>query len=132
MRLLPKRMELEVSERTGAAWGEGSPQRVTHRNGYQSRPWETQVGVLELCIPKLCGQLPSEPAGVATAHRPAPWRPLSRRPTYTASRRARSTRSRALGMTGVSAESVSRLCTELDGQAASMSMRRRWALPLLW
>jgi transposase-like protein len=46
-------MELEVEEFTGAAHGERSPERVTHRNGYRDRPWETRAGTVELRIPKL-------------------------------------------------------------------------------
>lgn len=37
-------MEAEVSVEVGAELGGGSPERVTHRNGYRPRPWETRVG----------------------------------------------------------------------------------------
>ena len=46
-------MEAEVSELVGAERGERAPERLTHRNGYRSRPWQTRVGELELAIPKL-------------------------------------------------------------------------------
>jgi putative transposase len=46
-------MELEVEGPTGAAHGERSPQRITQRNGYRNRPWETRAGTVELRIPKL-------------------------------------------------------------------------------
>ena len=47
-------MEAEVSELVGAARGERAPEeRLTHRNGYRARPWETRAGELELAIPKL-------------------------------------------------------------------------------
>jgi transposase-like protein len=47
-------MEAEVSEVVGAAHGERAPEeRLTHRNGYRSRPWHTRAGELELAIPKL-------------------------------------------------------------------------------
>jgi transposase-like protein len=47
-------MEAEVSELVGAARGERAPEeRLTHRNGYRSRPWQTRAGELELAIPKL-------------------------------------------------------------------------------
>jgi putative transposase len=43
-----------VSEPVGAARGERAPEeRLTHRNGYRSRPWQTRAGELELAIPKL-------------------------------------------------------------------------------
>jgi putative transposase len=45
-------MEAEVSAEVGAELGEVSAQRVTHRNGYRPRPWETRVGQIELLIPR--------------------------------------------------------------------------------
>jgi putative transposase len=47
-------MEAEVTELVGAAHGERAPEeRLTHRNGYRSRPWQTRAGEIELAIPKL-------------------------------------------------------------------------------
>src|SRR3954454_1140931 len=46
-------MEAEVSELIGAEHGERSPERLTHRNGYRPRPWQTRAGEIELAIPKL-------------------------------------------------------------------------------
>src|SRR5437660_11025652 len=46
-------METEVSELIGAARGERTPDRATHRNGYRSRRWDTRAGEIELQIPKL-------------------------------------------------------------------------------
>jgi putative transposase len=46
-------MEAEVSELIGAERGERSEQRLTHRNGYRPRRWDTRAGELELSIPKL-------------------------------------------------------------------------------
>jgi len=46
-------MEAEVSAEIGAELGEVAPgSRVTHRNGYRPRAWETRVGEIELLIPK--------------------------------------------------------------------------------
>ena len=46
-------MEAEISEQVGAERGEVAPEaRVTHRNGYRPRPWETRVGEIELLIPR--------------------------------------------------------------------------------
>jgi putative transposase len=46
-------MEAEVATLVGAELGERRPERLTHRNGYRSREWDTRVGELELAIPKL-------------------------------------------------------------------------------
>ncbi len=46
-------MELEVEGLTGAGHGERSPDRITQRNGYRERDWETRAGTVELRIPKL-------------------------------------------------------------------------------
>ena len=46
-------MDAEVSAQIGAQHGERSPDRLTHRNGYRSRDWDTRVGTMELRIPKV-------------------------------------------------------------------------------
>jgi putative transposase len=43
-------MEAEITGEVGAELGEVSDARVTHRNGYRPRPWETRVGEIELLI----------------------------------------------------------------------------------
>ena len=45
-------MDAEITAEIGAAHGEVSAERVTHRNGYRPRMWETRVGEIELEIPK--------------------------------------------------------------------------------
>ena len=46
-------MEAEISTQVGAELGEVAPgARLTHRNGYRPRPWETRVGEIELLIPR--------------------------------------------------------------------------------
>jgi transposase-like protein len=45
-------MEGEISAEIGAVRGEVSSERVTHRNGYRPRAWETRVGEIELAIPR--------------------------------------------------------------------------------
>src|SRR5947199_998833 len=46
-------MEAEISAEVGAELGEVAPEaRLTHRNGYRSRGWETRVGEIELLIPR--------------------------------------------------------------------------------
>ena len=47
-------MEAEISSEIGAELGRVAPEaRITHRNGYRPRPWETRVGELELLIPRM-------------------------------------------------------------------------------
>ncbi len=47
-------MDAEVSTQIGAAHGERAPERrLSQRNGYRERRWDTRVGSIELQIPKL-------------------------------------------------------------------------------
>ncbi|MHC4510186.1 MAG: IS256 family transposase [Planctomycetota bacterium] len=46
-------IELEVSRQIGAERYERNPERITYRNGYRERTWETRVGEIPLRIPKL-------------------------------------------------------------------------------
>jgi hypothetical protein len=47
-------MEGEVAALIGAELGERRPEdRMTHRNGYRAREWQTGAGTVELRIPKL-------------------------------------------------------------------------------
>ncbi len=41
------------SELIGAAYGERTEDRATHRNGYRPRRWDTRAGEVELQIPRL-------------------------------------------------------------------------------
>ena len=48
-------MDAEVSAQIGAGHGERVPERrLTQRNGYRERRWDTRVGTIELQISKLC------------------------------------------------------------------------------
>jgi putative transposase len=47
-----ERMEAEISAEIGAARGEVSPDRLTYRNGYRPRLWETRVGETDLLVPR--------------------------------------------------------------------------------
>jgi len=46
-------MSVEADALCGAAYGERTPERITKRNGYRSRRWDTRAGTIELEIPKL-------------------------------------------------------------------------------
>ena len=108
-------MDAEVSARTGAEYGERSPERVTQRNGYRSRAWDTRVGTMELHTPKL-----REGSYFPSLLEP---RRRSERALLAVIQQAYvegvSTRRvddlvKALGCEGISKSQVSRICQELD------------------
>lgn len=108
-------MEAEVTAKIGAAPGERSPERLTQRNGYRSRPWDTRIGTLDLRIPKL-----REGSYFPSLLEP---RRRSERALLAVVQQAYvegvSTRRvedlvQALGCEGISKSQVSRICEELD------------------
>ena len=47
-------MEAEITELTGVPKGERAPERrLTNRNGYRERRWDTRVGTIDLAIPRV-------------------------------------------------------------------------------
>jgi transposase-like protein len=46
-------MDVEVTQLIGASPHERSKTRLTYRNGYREREWDTRVGTIELDIPNL-------------------------------------------------------------------------------
>ena len=68
-------MELEVESLTGAPHGARNPDRLTHRNGYRERDWETRAGTVELRIPKLPAGPRSSAPGCPAADRRCPDEP---------------------------------------------------------
>ena len=46
-------VEAETTVKIGAAYGKGSPDRVTQRNGYRTKSWDTRMDTMEMRIPKL-------------------------------------------------------------------------------
>ena len=127
-------MELEVQDLTGAGYGLRAADRLTHRNGYRDRVWETRAGTVELRIPKLRkgSYFPGflEPRRVAEKALAAV--------IQEAYLQGISTRSvdepvKALGMAGISKSQVSRLCTEIDERVRTFLERPiegDW--PYLW
>jgi len=46
-------MDVEVTQLIGAGQHERCENRLTYRNGYREREWDTRVGTVELDTPKL-------------------------------------------------------------------------------
>ena len=117
-------MDAEVSEQIGAAHGERSETRLTRRNGYRERRWDTRVGTIELEIPKL-----REGSYFPSLLEP---RRRSERALVSVVTQAYvegvSTRRvddlvRSLGCDGISKSQVSRMCAELDEVVTSFLER---------
>ena len=127
-------MAVEVEGLTGAAHGERTPDRLTHRNGYRERSWETRAGTVALKIPKLRkgSYFPGflEPRRMAEKALTAV--------VQEAYIQGVSTRSvddlvQAMGMSGISKSQVSRLCGEIDDKIQSFldrPLEGDW--PYLW
>jgi transposase-like protein len=127
-------MDLEVESLTGAPHGSRSAERLTHRNGYRDRTWETRAGTVELRIPKL--RKGSYFPGFLEPRRMAE-KALSA-VVQEAYVQGISTRSvddlvQAMGMSGISKSQVSRLCGEIDERVNAFLNRPlegNW--PYLW
>jgi putative transposase len=127
-------MELEVQSLTGAAHGERSTDRITHRNGYRERDWETRAGTVELRIPKLRkgSYFPGflEPRRMAEKALTAV---IQEAYVQGVSTRSVDELVKAMGMTGISKSQVSRLCSEIDGKIAAFldrPLEGEW--PYIW
>ena len=108
-------MELEVQAHTGAAHGERSAERLTHRNGYRSRSWDTRAGTLQLRIPKLRqgSYFPGflEPRRMGEKALAAV---IQEAYVQGVSTRSVDELVQAMAMSGISSSQVSRLCGEID------------------
>jgi transposase-like protein len=129
-------MEAEVTELTGLPKGERDPERrLTHRNGYRERRWDTRVGTIPLDVPRVRdgGYLPSlldprrrtERALLAVVQEAYVLGVSTRRVDDLV---------RALGIEGISRSEVSRICTGLDAEVAAFRSRSlgELACPYLW
>jgi putative transposase len=127
-------MDAEVTAQIGAGHGEVSADRVTHRNGYRPRGWETRVGEIELQIPKKRSgsYFPSfleprrrcEQAIVAV---------VMEAYVNGVSTRKVDRLVEQLGIHGMSKDRVSALCRALDDQVAAFCQRPlEGAHPYLW
>ena len=127
-------MALEVEGLTGAAHGARSADRITHRNSYRDRSWETRAGTVELKIPKLRKEsyFPGflEPRRMAEKALAAVIQEVYIQGVST---RSVDDRVQAMGMSGVSKSQVSRLCGEIDDKVNGFldrSLEGDW--PYLW
>jgi putative transposase len=101
-------MEAEVSELSGLPHGERNPaERLTHRNGYRDRRWDTRVGTIELAVPRVRDG----------SYLPSLLDPRRR------TERALLALVRALGIEGISKSEVSRMCAALDAEVERFRSR---------
>ncbi len=133
--LLQALMEAEVTTQAGAAYGERSPARLSQRNGYRERPWDTRVGTLELAIPRLrTGSY--YPAFLEPRRRSeqALLSVIQQAYVEGVSTRRVDDLVRALGCDGISKSQVSRICKELDSVVEAFRSRPLDAgpYPYLW
>jgi putative transposase len=127
-------MELEVETLTGAAHGARDPDRLTHRNGYRAREWQTRAGTVRLQIPKIRqgSYFPGflEPRRMAEKALTAV---IQEAYIQGVSTRSVDDLVQAMGMNGISKSQVSRLCGEIDGRVNTFLNRPLegdW--PYLW
>ena len=109
-------MEVEVTAQVGAERGERAPERrVTQRNGYRPRDWDTRVGTVELQVPKLrAGSFfPSILEPRRRAERALASVVMACYVEGVSTRRVDEV-ARAMGIDGISKSQVSRICQELD------------------
>jgi putative transposase len=133
--LLHGLMDAEVNAQAGASYGERSLERVSQRNGYRDRRWDTRAGTLELAIPRLrTGSY--FPAFLEPRRRSEQALLAVIQQAYVegVSTRRVDDLVRALGCDGISRSEVSRICGELDGVVEAFRTRPLDAgpYPYLW
>ena len=108
-------MEAEVAAQIGATRGERSETRLTRRNGYRERRWDTRVGTIGLEIPKLRegSYFPSLLEPRRRSER-ALVSVVTQAYVEGVSTRRVDALVRSLGCDGISKSQVSRICAELD------------------
>jgi putative transposase len=129
-------MEAEVTELTGLPRGERDPERrLTHRNGYRERRWDTRVGTIPLDVPRVRdgGYFPSLLEPRRRAER-ALLAVVQEAYVQGVSTRRVDDLVRALGIEGISKSEVSRICASLDAEVAAFRGRPlgELACPYLW
>ncbi len=118
-------MEAEVSELTGVPKGERDPERrLTSRNGYRDRRWDTRVGSVELAIPRVRdgSYFPSLLEPRRRAER-ALLAVIQEAYVLGVSTRRVDDLVRTLGIASISKSEVSRICAALDTEVAAFRGR---------
>jgi putative transposase len=118
-------MEAEVTELTGVPKGERAPdRRLTSRNGYRDRRWDTRAGTIELSIPRVRdgSYFPSLLEPRRRAER-ALLAVVQEAYVLGVSTRRVDELVQSLGITGISRSEVSRICAALDAEVATFRNR---------
>jgi putative transposase len=129
-------MEAEVSEVTGVPHGERDPERrLTRRNGYRERRWDTRVGSLDLSIPRVRdgSYFPSLLEPRRRAER-ALLAVVQEAYVAGVSTRRVEDLVETLGITSLSKSQVSRMCAALDAEVEAFRNRSLAdeTYPYLW
>lgn len=121
---LQKLMEAEVTQMIGAAPHERTETRLTRRNGYRDRSFDTRVGSLDLRIPKLReGSYFPDFLEPRKRSEQAIMSVVLQAYVHGVSTRRVDDLVQALGMTGISKSEVSRIAGELDEMVESFRSR---------
>ncbi len=127
-------MDADVSAQIGAGLYQRTEDRVTQRNGYRDREWDTRAGTLALRIPKLRegtyfpGFLEPRKRGEK-----ALLSVVQEAYVHGISTRQVDHLVQALGMTGISKSQVSRLCEDLDKMVDAFRTRPlETRFPFIW
>ncbi len=129
-------MEAEVTELTGVPRGERDPERrLTNRNGYRDRRWDTRVGTLNLSIPRVRdgSYFPSLLEPRRRAER-ALLAVVQEAYVLGVSTRRVEDLVEALGIASISRSEVSRICAALDAEVEAFRSRSLAdeTYPYLW
>ena len=129
-------MEAEVTELTGVAHGVRDPEhRLTSRNGYRERRWDTRAGTVELAIPKVRdgSYFPSLLEPRRRAER-ALLAVVQEAYVLGVSTRRVEDLVEALGISSMSKSQVSRICAALDTEVEAFRHRSLLGetYPYLW
>jgi transposase-like protein len=127
-------IELEAGAQIGADKYERTAARMTQRNGYRDRRWDTRVGEIPLRIPKL-RQGSYFPSLLEPRRRAEKALVAVVQSAYVegVSTRKVDDLVQALGLTGIDKSTVSRLCQELDAVVEPFRQRALiGAYPYVW